>query len=44
MSPDDLRVFIGLISEWQDHPPQRQEIEADIREEAAKWLDSHAAK
>jgi hypothetical protein len=39
--PEKLRVFIGLISEWQDHAEQREALEADIREEAQTWLDAH---
>jgi hypothetical protein len=39
--PEELRVFVGLISEWQDHAEQREALEADIREEAQTWLDSH---
>ncbi|HEV2953042.1 MAG TPA: hypothetical protein VG015_03005 [Candidatus Dormibacteraeota bacterium] len=34
----DLRVFIGLASEWEDHPAYRSEIEATIVEEAGILL------
>ena len=31
---DELGVFIGLASEWQDHPESRAVLEADIIDEA----------
>ena len=39
--PEELRIFVGLISEWQDHAEQREALEADIREEAQSWLDAN---
>lgn len=41
--PDSLRVFVGLASEWQDHPEHRDALEADIRDEARRIVDSAAA-
>jgi hypothetical protein len=35
----DLRVFIGLASEWDDHPRHRAEIDASIIEAARRLLD-----
>jgi hypothetical protein len=34
----DLRVFVGLASEWQDHPTDREVIEAEIRQAALYLL------
>jgi len=34
----DLRVFIGLASEWEDHPPERSRTEESIREAAVDLL------
>lgn len=34
----DLRVFVGLASEAEDHPAAANEMEADIREAAAELL------
>ena len=33
-----LRPFIGLASEWDDHPDHRDEFDQAIRDEAAKLL------
>jgi hypothetical protein len=33
-----LSIFIGLSSEWDDHPQQRQAYDSDIREEAARLI------
>lgn len=35
----DLRVFVGLASEWEDYPPGRDAIEAAIREAAVDLLN-----
>lgn len=35
-----LRVFIGLWSEWDDHPDGRPDYEADIREEARRLRET----
>ena len=40
--PEALRVFVGLASEWQDHPEHRPALEADIREEAERVIESAA--
>ena len=37
--PEALRVFVGLASEWQDHPKHRAALEADIREEAHRVIE-----
>jgi hypothetical protein len=34
----DLRVFVGLASEWDDHPGRRPDIERAIREAASALL------
>lgn len=36
--PEDLRIFVGLASEWQDDPAHRSALEIDIREEARNLL------
>jgi len=41
-SPEVLRVFVGLASEWQDHPAHRSALDADIREEAQRLIESAA--
>lgn len=41
--PRELRVFVGLASEWQDQPDYRDAYEQDIREEAQLLLEHHAA-
>ena len=38
--PQELRVFVGLASEWQDHPEHRAALDADIREEARRVIES----
>ncbi len=38
--PASLRVFVGLASEWQDHPEYRPGLEDDIREEAQRLIDA----
>jgi hypothetical protein len=49
----DLRVFVGLASEWEDHPEYRSSIEATIVEEARilvgrdeprRWLTVRACR
>jgi len=32
--PEHLKAFVGLASEWQDHPEQRDDLDAYIRDEA----------
>jgi hypothetical protein len=32
----DLRIFVGLASEWEDHPESRREIEASIVDAARR--------
>ena len=39
---EQYSVFVGLGSEWEDHPPRRVDYERDIRDEAAKLLDRKA--
>ncbi len=41
---EELRAFVGLASEWQDHPDQRDALEADIRDEAARLLERPAGQ
>ncbi|MCP9492019.1 MAG: hypothetical protein MSC31_19410 [Solirubrobacteraceae bacterium MAG38_C4-C5] len=36
---DDLRVFVGLASEWQDHPHHRDALDGDIRDEARQLVE-----
>lgn len=38
--PEMLRVFVGLASEWQEHPEYRLALEADIRQEARLLIAS----
>ena len=38
--PDDLIIFVGLASEWQDLPQYRRELEARMIEEARKLVDA----
>jgi hypothetical protein len=35
----DLRVFVGLASEWEDHPDYRAEIDAEMLVAAREMLD-----
>lgn len=37
----DLRIFVGLASEWEDHPNQRPLLDAAIVEEARILLERH---
>jgi hypothetical protein len=37
--PDDLTVFVGLASEWEDAPDHRAEYERDMLAEARALLD-----
>jgi hypothetical protein len=37
--PDDLTVFVGLASEWEDHPQYRVQYERDMLREAQALLD-----
>lgn len=39
--PAELRVFVGLASEWQDHPEHREALDNDIRDEARQLADRH---
>lgn len=39
----ELRVFAGLASEWQEHPEQRLALEDDMRR-AADRLRAHLGK
>ena len=41
--PEDLRIFVGLASEYQDHPHHREAYDRDIREEAQALLARHRA-
>jgi hypothetical protein len=36
---EDLRIWAGLASEWQEHPEHRDALDADIRDEAQLLLD-----
>jgi hypothetical protein len=36
---EDLRVWSGLASEWQEHPEHREALEHDIRDEARILLE-----
>lgn len=38
--PEDLSIFIGLASEWQDSPQDRSALETDICSEARRLLAS----
>lgn len=38
--PEELTVFVGCASEWEDDPDHRAEYEADIRAAAAALLES----
>lgn len=40
--PEELRVFVGLASEWEDQPDHRDAYGEDIREEAQLLLERHA--
>lgn len=42
--PKELRVFVGLASEWQDQPDYRDAYEQDILDEAQLLLEHHAAE
>jgi hypothetical protein len=37
--PDDLTVFVGLASEWEDHPDDRGELEQEMLTAAQALLD-----
>jgi hypothetical protein len=39
----ELAVFIGLASEWEDHPEARAEIDEQIRLEAASTVERYAS-
>lgn len=41
--PDDLITFVGMASEWEDHPEHREAYEADILAEARLLLDRRAS-
>ena len=36
---EELRVFVGLASEWQDHPEHRDALDGDIRDEARQLVE-----
>jgi hypothetical protein len=36
--PDDLTVFVGLASEWEDNPESREHYEQDMLEAARALL------
>ena len=38
---DEFRVFVGMVSEIQDHPEHEAAYTADIREEAKLALARH---
>jgi len=40
--PDDIRVWVGLASEWEDQPAHREAYEADILDEARLMLERFA--
>jgi hypothetical protein len=40
---EDFRVFVGAISETQDHPEHEAAYEADIRAEARAAVARHAS-
>jgi hypothetical protein len=40
----DLRVFVGLASEWDDHPGEREALERDIGEAAVGLLSRGALR
>ena len=40
---EEFRVFVGMVSEIQDHPEQVSAYIADIREEARAALSRHRA-
>ncbi len=35
---DALLMFVGLASEWEDHPKQRQELEREIIVQADRFM------
>ena len=39
--PDELTAFVGLVSQWEDHPEQRAEYEREIVTAARKLLASY---
>jgi hypothetical protein len=39
--PEEIRPFVGMASEIEDHPEQRDAYEADILEEARALLTRH---
>lgn len=41
--PDELRVFVGLASEWQDNPKHRDAYAEDIRDEARALIERHGS-
>jgi hypothetical protein len=38
--PQELRVFVGLASQWKDRPEHRAALDADIREEARRVIET----
>jgi hypothetical protein len=41
---DQLSIFVGLASEWEDYPPNRADFEAAIVDEAEKLLREGAIR
>jgi hypothetical protein len=39
---NQLRIFVGLASEYEDYPPGRPEFEKQIRDEAKNLIDRNA--
>jgi hypothetical protein len=39
---DQLRIFVGLASEYEDYPPARAKFEQQIRDEAGQLLQRNA--
>ncbi len=42
--PRDIRVWVGLASEWEDSPSHREAYEADILDEARLLVERYFAK
>lgn len=43
-APFDLSVFIGLADEWDDHPDEREAIEAEIVAQASQLQSQYGAR
>ena len=39
---DELRIFVYLASEWDDHPAERADLEREIVDEARNLIEHHA--